>query len=54
MILFKSYTGAELRYHVDPVSGETTSTERPPIEGAEEQPAEEDFNAWDCLAWWRV
>lgn len=49
VVLFRSYTGAELRYHVDRISGETYVTEFVPGITSEEQLTEESMNAWDYL-----
>lgn len=49
VVLFRSYTGAELRYHVDRISGETYVTEFVPGITSAEQPTEESMNAWDYL-----
>ena len=47
VVLFRSYTGAQVRYHIDPVSGETYVTEYVPGVTAEEERTEESLNAWD-------
>ena len=49
VVLFRSYTGAQLRYHVDRVSGETYVTEFVPGITSEEQLTEESMNVWDYL-----
>ena len=49
VVLFRSYTGAQLRYYIDPVTGDTTVTEFVPGVTAEEAPTGESFNAWDYL-----
>ena len=53
VVLFHSYTGADIRYHVDPVSGDATVTEVVPAISSEEQPSDETLNVWDYLDWWR-
>ena len=53
VVLFRSYTGAEVRYHIDPVSGQTDVTEFMPGISAEEEPTGEQINMWDYLDWWR-
>ena len=49
VVLFRSYTGAELRYYIDPVSGDTYVTEF--VKGITdgEQRTEETFNVWDYV-----
>ena len=47
VVLFRSYTGAEIRYYIDPVSGETEVTEFVSGIMTEEQPAGETLNVWD-------
>ena len=49
LVVFTSYTGAELRYYVDRASGETYVTEFVPGVTAEEQRTEESFNVWDYI-----
>lgn len=49
VVLFRSYTGAEIRYHIDPVAGETYVTEYVFGITPEEQVTEEVFNARDYL-----
>lgn len=49
VVLFRSYTGAEIRYYIDAVSGETYVTEFVPGITLEEQRTEESFNARDFL-----
>ncbi|MBR5094307.1 MAG: hypothetical protein IK095_04360 [Oscillospiraceae bacterium] len=46
-ILFRAYTGAQIRYHIDPISGETSVTELVPGVHDEEQPTDERRNIWD-------
>lgn len=47
VVMFRSYTGAQVRYYIDPVSGDTDVTEF--VEGItdEEQPTDESFNIND-------
>ena len=49
VVLFRSYTGAEKRYYIDPVSGDTNVTEFVPGVTDEETPTDESLNAWDYL-----
>ena len=49
VVVFRSYTGAENRYHIDPVSGQTYVTELVPGIINEEQRTEESLNVWDYL-----
>ena len=49
VVLFRSYTGAQIRYYIDPVSGETTATEFVPGVTNKEQQTGERLNAWDYL-----
>ena len=49
VVLYRSYTGSETRFYIDPDSGETRVTERVPGIIDEEQPAEEDFDVRDYL-----
>ena len=49
VVLFRSYTGALIRYYIDPVSGEAYVTEFVPGITTEEQRTEESFNARDFL-----
>ena len=53
VVLFHSYTGADIRYYIDPVSGDATVTEVVPAISSEEQPSAEALNVWDYLDWWR-
>lgn len=53
VVLFRSYTGAQVRYYIDPVSGETYVTEFVSGVTAEEQRTDESINVWDYLDWWR-
>ena len=49
VVLFRSYTGALIRYYIDSVSGDTRVTEFVPGITPEEQQTEERFNARDFL-----
>jgi len=44
VILFRSYTGAEIRYYIDPISGETYVTEFVPGITDKEERTSESFN----------
>ncbi len=47
VVLYRSYTGALLRYYIDRMTGETYVTEFVPGITSEEQRTEESFNVWD-------
>ncbi len=49
VVLFRSYTGAQTRYYIDPISGTTYVTEYVPGITPEEQRTDESLNAWDYL-----
>ncbi|WP_024862064.1 hypothetical protein [Ruminococcus flavefaciens] len=49
VVLFRSYTAAQIRYYIDPISGETYVTELVPGIIDEEQRTEESFNIRDYL-----
>ena len=49
VVLYRSYTGAETRYYIDPASGETYVTELVPGIIDEEQRTEESFNVRDYV-----
>ena len=49
VILFTSYTGAEIRYYIDRATGDTTVTELVPGIIYEEQATDETFNVRDHL-----
>ena len=49
VVVFRSYTGAENRYYIDPVSGETYVTELVPGIINEEQRTEDSLNLWDYI-----
>ena len=53
VVLFRSYTGALLRYYIEPVTGDTHVTEFVPGVTDDEQPTDETLTAWDYLDWWR-
>ena len=50
VVLFRSYTGALVRYYIDRSSGDTTVTEFVPGITAEEQQTDEHFNVKDFFA----
>ena len=47
VVLFRSYTGAQIRYYIDTVSGETYVTEFVPGITSEEMRTDESLNVWD-------
>ncbi|MCR4901619.1 MAG: hypothetical protein K6A23_02055, partial [Butyrivibrio sp.] len=47
VVLYRSYTGAEQRFYIDPATGQTHVTERVPGIIDEEQPTEESLNVRD-------
>ena len=49
VVLFRSYTGAQIRYHVDRNTGETYATELVPGTSSEEKRTDESFNVKDYL-----
>ena len=49
VVLFRSYTGAQIRYYIDPVSGNTHVTEFVPGITEKEEPTDESFNVRDYL-----
>ncbi len=49
VVLFTSYTGAELRYYIDRTTGDTSVTELVPGIIDEEQATDESFNARDYI-----
>ena len=49
VVLFRSYTGAQIRYYIDRLSGDTYVTEFVPGITPEEEPSNESLNAWDYL-----
>lgn len=50
VVLYRTYTGAQIRYYIDPVSGDTYVTEMVPGIIDEEQRTEERLNARDYLS----
>ena len=50
VVLYRAYTGAEIRYYVDPVSGDTYVTESVPGITDGEQRTEEKLNVKDYLS----
>lgn len=50
VVLYRSYTAAQIRYYIDPVSGETYVTEQVPGIIDEEQRTEETLNIRDYLS----
>jgi len=49
VVLFRSYTGAQVRYYIDPVSGDTYVTESVPGITSGEVRTDESLNVWDYL-----
>ena len=49
VVLYRSYTAAQIRYYVDPVTGDTYVTEFVPGITDDEQPNGETFNAREYL-----
>ena len=49
VVLFRSYTGAQIRYYINPDSGDTYVTEFVPGITDEEQKTDESFNVNDYL-----
>ena len=49
VILFRSYTGAQIRYYIDPVSGDTYVTEFVPGITSEEEKTDEVLNVKDYM-----
>lgn len=47
VVLYRSYTGAEVRYYIDRATGDTRVTEFVPGVTSEEMPSEESLNVWD-------
>ena len=50
VVLYAAYTGAQIRYYIDPVTGETYVTEFVPGITAEEERTSESFNVRDYLS----
>ena len=49
VVLYRSYTGAQVRYYIDPVKGEVYVTEFVPGITDEEEKTDESFNVRDYL-----
>ena len=49
VVLFRSYTGAQIRYYIDPVSGDAYVTEFVPGITSEEEKTDEELNVRDYL-----
>ena len=49
VVLYRSYTAAQIRYYIDPFSGETYVTEQVPGIIDEEQRTDENFNIRDYI-----
>ena len=49
VVLYRSYTGAEIRYYIDPESGDAHTTELVPGIIDEEQPSDETLNVRDYM-----
>ena len=49
VVLFRSYTGAQVRYYIDRMSGNTHVTEFVPGITPAEEPSDESLNAWDYV-----
>ena len=49
VVLFRSYTGAETRYYIDPSSGDTCAAEFVPGITEGEEKTDESFNVRDYL-----
>lgn len=49
VVLYRSYTGAQVRYYIDPTSGDTYETEFMPGISSEEERTEETFNVKDYI-----
>ena len=49
VVLFRSYTGALIRYYIDGATGDTSITEFMPGITDEEEPTGESFNIWDYV-----
>ena len=50
VVLFRSYTGAQIRYYIDRITGETYVTEFMPGISSKEERTEESFNVRDYLS----
>ena len=49
VVVFRSYTGALIRYYINPISGETYVTEFVPGITSEEQRTDESLNVWKYI-----
>ena len=49
VVLYRSYTGAQVRYYINPTSGDTYETEFMPGISSEEERTEETFNVRDYI-----
>ena len=49
VVLFRSYTGAQVRYYIDRATGDVRVTEFVPGITPEEMPSEESLNVWDYV-----
>ena len=49
VVLYRSYTSAQIRYHIDRSTGETYVTEFVPGITAAEERTDESFNLWDYV-----
>ena len=49
VVLFRSYTGAEIRYYIERSTGDVRVTEFVPGITSEEMPSEESLNIWDYV-----
>lgn len=49
VVLYRSYTGAQVRYYINPTSGDTYETEFMPGISSEEERTEETFNVKDYI-----
>ena len=50
VVLFRSYTGSEKRYYIDPASGNTYVTESVPGVSPGENRTDESLNVWDYIS----
>ena len=48
-MLYRSYTGAQIRYYIDRISGKTRITEQVPGITEGEEQKDEVLNAWDFV-----
>ena len=49
VVLFRSYTGAQIRYYIERSTGDVRVTEFVPGITSEEMPSEESLNVWDYV-----